>query len=210
LWWNFACSDRFQHQFGRLGRRGEGFMRLGSAVAGAVILIVIVVAALIAIAAAGMYDVSADSPHTGIVARAIAYVRERSIDVRAQNIKVPPLDRPEMIAEGAEHYDAMCTGCHLAPGMHDNEMRPGMNPRPPRLAAFGPGDPREQFWIVKHGIRMTGMPAWGKTHSDEELWNIVALLQKLPQLSPEQYRALVKQAGGHHEHEEHGEMPMPH
>ena len=185
-------------------------MKVGSAVAGAIILILIVVAVVIAVAAMGAYDVSADRPHTGFVARAIAYVRDRSIDARAEGIKAPPLNKPNMIAEGAEHYDAMCTGCHLAPGAHDNEMRPGMNPRPPRLAAFGPGDPRGQFWTVKHGIRMTGMPAWGKTHSDEDIWNIVAFLQKLPTLSPEQYRALVKHAGGHHEHEEHGEMPMPH
>lgn len=179
-------------------------MRLGSAIAGAIVLIVIVVVVLIVVAATGVYDVSADRPH-GPLGRVIAYVRERSIDVRAENIKVPPLDKPQMIAEGAGHYDAMCTGCHLAPGMRDNEMRPGMNPRPPKLAAFGPGDPKEQFWIVKHGIRMTGMPAWGVTHSDGEIWNIVAFLQKLPKLSPEQYRALVKQAGGHHD-----AMPMPH
>lgn len=185
-------------------------MRVGSAILGAIILIVIVIAAAIAVSVAGLYDVSADRPHTRLIERAIAYVRERSIDVRAENIQVPPLDKPDMIAVGAGDYDAMCTGCHLAPGMHDNEMRPGMNPRPPRLAAFGPGDPKEQFWIVKHGIRMTGMPAWGKTHSDAELWNIIAFLQKLPKLSPEQYRVLVKQSGGHHEQQEHGEMPMPH
>ncbi len=190
-------------------------MRLRSAIAGAIILIIVVVAALIVVAATGLYDVAADRPHTGIAGRAIAYVRERSIEARAERVKVPPLGKPEMIAKGAEHYSEMCTGCHLAPGMGDNEMRPGMNPRPPRLAAFGPGDPREQFWIIKHGIRMTGMPAWGLTHSDAEIWNIVALLQKLPTMSPEQYRALVKQAGSHHEHEtgeheEHGEMPMPH
>jgi mono/diheme cytochrome c family protein len=210
FWWNLPPAARFQHESGRGDREEAIVMRLGSAILGAIILIAIVIAALFALAATGTYDVSADKPHTGLVARAIAYVRERSIESRAENIEVPPLGDAKMIANGAADYDAMCTGCHLAPGMPNNELRPGLNPRPPKLAAFGPGDPKEQFWIVKHGIRMTGMPAWGVTHSDKELWNIVAFLQKLPKLSPEQYRALVKQAGAHHESEEHGEMPMPH
>ena len=100
----------------------------------------------------------------------------------------------QMIAEGAEHYAAMCTGCHLAPGMHENEMRPGLNPKPPILASLPSQDPREQFWIVKHGLKMTAMPAWGATHTDEEIWNIVAFLQKLPGMSPTRYRALTRNA----------------
>jgi mono/diheme cytochrome c family protein len=95
----------------------------------------------------------------------------------------------------------MCTGCHLAPGLPENEMRPGLNPKPPLLAHGAPGDPAEEFWIVKHGIKMTAMPAWGRTHSDAEMWNIVAFLQLLPKLSPQQYRALVAKAAGHHQHE---------
>jgi len=76
-----------------------------------------------------------------------------------------------------------------------------MNPKPPILAEGPAGDPREDFWIIKHGIKMTGMPAWGVTHSDEEIWNIVAVLQQLPRLSPAAYQALVAKAPGHHEHE---------
>jgi mono/diheme cytochrome c family protein len=114
-----------------------------------------------------------------------------------------------MIADGASDYDAMCTGCHLAPGMAENEMRPGLNPKPPQLATLPRGDAAEQFWIIKHGIDMTGMPAWGKTHSDAEIWNMVAFLQKLPTLSPAQYRALVASSAGHHDHD-HDHMDMSH
>ncbi len=161
-----------------------------------------------AIAALGLYDVAADSPDS-IVSPLIAFVRERSIDVRSDDVTVPPLNNPQMIADGASDYEEMCTGCHLAPGMQENEMRPGMNPRPPVLAQFPPDSAAEAFWVVKHGIRMTGMPAWGVTHSDEELWNIVAFLQVLPRLSPQEYRALVAKASGHHAHEM-GHMEMGH
>ncbi len=145
-------------------------------------------------AVTGAYNFAADSPHLQITRHVIRYMRERSITVRAGGIAVPPLNDPKMLSEGVEHYSAMCTGCHLAPGMDENEMRPGMNPKPPILADFPRGNPAEQFWIIKHGIKMTGMPAWGVTHSDEEIWNMVAFLQKLPAMSPQQYRSLLHPA----------------
>ena len=169
---------------------------------------VIGVIAAVAIATiSGAYNFAADSPHTAFVTKLIAVSRERSIEVRSSEIKVPPLSDPKMIGEGAEHYSAMCTGCHLAPGLPENEMRPGLNPKPPALASLPPELPAEQFWIIKHGLKMTAMPAWGTTHSDEEIWNVVAFLQKLPRMSAQQYRALVGRSGGHHEHDE---MGMPH
>jgi mono/diheme cytochrome c family protein len=85
--------------------------------------------------------------------------------------------------------------------MAENEMRPGMNPRPPVLWREPADEPAEQFWVIKHGIKMTGMPAWGVTHSDQEIWNMVAFLQILPSLSPQRYRALTMEAAGHHDHD---------
>lgn len=165
-------------------------------------IVAVVVATAIAgaiVVQMGVYDVAADTPHVMITREFITYVRKRSIAARARNIAVPKLDDPKRIADGASDYDAMCTGCHLAPGMAENEMRPGLNPRPPRLDDFPAPPPAEAFWIIKHGIKLSAMPAWGKTHSDAEIWNMVAFLQTLPTLSPAQYQALVKRAAGHHE-----------
>jgi mono/diheme cytochrome c family protein len=186
-------------------------LRRELALAGAGIVVLEAVLAA-GIAMLGAYNVAADSPHTAIVRDLIGYIRERSVELRAASISVPPLADPRMIAAGASHYDAMCTGCHLAPGMEENEMRPGMNPKPPMLASLGRGDPREEFWIIKHGIKLTGMPAWGFTHTDGEIWNIVAFLQKMPSLSPEQYRVLTASAADHHAHEDHDvdHMDMSH
>jgi mono/diheme cytochrome c family protein len=165
--------------------------------------IAIFVAAMLVIAAgvglSGVYNVAADAPHLAITRAILEFVRERSIDARAEDVKAPPLADPQMIADGAADYDAMCTGCHLAPGIAENEMRPGMNPKPPLLAARSETNASEDFWIIKHGIKMTAMPAWGMTHSDKEIWNMVAFLQKLPKLTPQQYRALA--ASGHHDME---------
>jgi mono/diheme cytochrome c family protein len=180
--------------------------------AGAVVLVAAIAAELIA--TVGAYDVAADKPHTTLVANVLQFVRNRSIDVRATGVTVPPLSA-HMVADGASDYDEMCTGCHLAPGLSENEMRPGMNPKPPRLAEGAAGNPARQFWVIKHGVKMSGMPAWGVTHADAEIWNVVAFLQALPKLSPAQYRQLVKSAAGHHEHQQgrdiqDGHMDMGH
>jgi mono/diheme cytochrome c family protein len=165
---------------------------------GAVTLVVVVGIAMTVVVATGGYNVAADAQRNAMVDGFLAWVRERSVDARAASIQVPPLNRPEMITDGASDYEEMCTGCHLAPGLPENEMRPGLDPKPPLLAQGPPDDPREEFWTIKHGIGMTAMSAWGKTHSDEEIWNMVAFLQRLPGLSPQAYRALVAKGGGHH------------
>ncbi|GAP65975.1 cytochrome c family protein [Mizugakiibacter sediminis] len=152
----------------------------------------------------GAYDIGADAPHWRLTARVLDALRERSIERRAEDVQVPSdLDDPKLLAEGAEHYDAMCTGCHLAPGMDETEIRAGLYPKPPKLAEGSMGDPREAFWAIKHGIKLTAMPAWGQTHDDAKIWAIVAFLRKLPTLTPEQYRQLTGSAGEGGEDDEH-------
>jgi hypothetical protein len=72
-------------------------------------------------------------------------------------------------------------------------MRPGLYPKPPQLAKFRP-DPREAFWVVKHGVKMSAMPAWGSSHDDATIWSMVAFLQKLPDMTPAQYKDIVARA----------------
>lgn len=169
--------------------------------------LVAVLMALVAIAAAGavavyagLYNVAADIPHTEPVYWLLQTTRERSIAVRATDITVPSdLDDTRRIGSGAGQYAEMCASCHLAPGMKRTEIARGLNPRAPELRRKRQSTPAEDFWVVKHGVKMTGMPAWGVTHDDEILWDVVAFLQKLPELSPDQYRSLVKSAPRTHE-----------
>jgi mono/diheme cytochrome c family protein len=150
--------------------------------------------------ASGLYDIGADVPHTKLVTLLLEQLRDRSTKVHSRDIAVPNLDDPTMIAEGAEHYAAMCTGCHLAPGVTESEIRPGLYPEPPNLAVDGIDDPKEAFWIIKHGIKMSGMPAWGRTHDDGAIWNIVAFVSKMPSMTPAAYRALAGAGGGENPH----------
>ena len=145
---------------------------------------------LVLFAFSGAYDVGADRPHSAPVHAFLELVRERSVARRSAGVQVPPLDDPQRVREGAEHYNAMCVDCHLAPGITVSEIRAGLMPPPPNLSQLEV-DPRIAYWTIKHGIKMTGMPAWGKTHDDEEIWNIVSFVHQLPHMSPDAYRAMV-------------------
>jgi len=79
-------------------------------------------------------------------------------------------------------------------------MSIGLYPKPPNLVSedideeydheSGYAKAREQFWIIKHGIKASGMPAWRLTHDDQRIWAMVAFVQKLPELTPEEYQIL--------------------
>ena len=116
------------------------------------------------------------------------------------------LESEKRMLAGAGQYAKMCEGCHLAPGAADTPLRQGLYPKPPELAKHRM-DPRTSFWIVKHGIKMTGMPAWGASHDDETLWSLVAFLQKLPELDAKQYRELVDKAPADEEMKPQGDAP---
>ena len=80
------------------------------------------------------------------------------------------------VAAGAERYAALCVGCHLAPGVTKSDLRPGLYPHPPNLSQEDSRDAQRAFWTIKHGIKMSAMPAWGKSLDDAAIWDIVQQL----------------------------------
>jgi mono/diheme cytochrome c family protein len=138
--------------------------------------------------------------------------RTRSIKVHAAGIRVPPgLDDHEKIVMGTEHFAAHCAVCHGAPGVPRGEIAKGFYPKPPNLAdAPERFTPAELFWILKNGIKASGMPSW-QDHSDNELWATVAFIEKLPRMTPEEYGKLVMVsiAQGGHQHRTGGEPSGP-
>ena len=185
-------------QEGRFFGRGRRWWIVGTAAA----VLVVLAAGGWAFVGFGMYNVAADTPHTRLVYWLLGTVRDRSITARATGIIVPAdLGDSKRIAAGAGLYGEMCSGCHLAPGMEKTEIAQGLYPAAPELAQGTDLTLAEEFWVIKHGIKATGMAAWGKTHNDTLIWDMVAFLQKLPTLSPDQYKTLVKSAP-----EDHDEM----
>ncbi len=153
---------------------------------------------------AGAIDMAADKPHSPAVYRLIEWAREQSIARRAADI-VPPTDLSDAsrIRRSAGNYDAMCANCHLSPGIEDSEIRKGLYPTPPNLSkptntADSDRVDARRFWIIKHGVKASGMPAWSKGGmEDEAIWDLTAFLKILPNLSQKEYRRQVEASDGH-------------
>jgi len=162
-----------------------------------VVVIVVILLGGIIFIASGVYNVAATSKDSPLIALILEATRERSVESRADNVVVPPesvLTDPNTLRLGFEHYNKMCVICHNAPGVKPSDARVGLNPKPPLLfETAGDLSYREGFWVVKNGIKMTAMPAWGVTHSDEKIWAIVAFVKTLPGMTPAQYQALRSQ-----------------
>ena len=180
-----------------------------------VALLTIVVVILLAGAGfiySGVFNVAATNKDSALVSWLLSVTRERSIESRIGGIVAPPdseMTSPETLTEGFEHYNEMCVICHGAPGVEPGEAREGLNPQPPLLAKakqLQNDPPGELFWVIKNGIKMTGMPAWGPTHSDDKIWAMVAFVKKLPNMSATEYKAMQQQLGesGHHSDHDHG------
>jgi mono/diheme cytochrome c family protein len=158
------------------------------------VLAVLLLAAFLFILS-GAYDVAASSPDSGLVTWVLRTTQSRSVHRASERLEgkvtIPDLDDPERIRAGLSLYSRNCAVCHGAPGEKASPISQGLNPYPPDLVTEGEGEPLEAFWITKNGIKMTGMPSFGVTHSDEEIWAVVAFLQRMPKLSPEEYQAMV-------------------
>ncbi len=136
----------------------------------------------------GIYNVSAMVPHNKLTVWVINTVKDNSIEHHSKDIKIPNLNDSTMIKTGFAHYREMCVGCHGAPGIKSDDIGKGLYPHPPNLAHSAKEMPASQlFWITKNGIKFTGMPAFGKTHSDQKIWDIVSFMETLPNMSKEQY-----------------------
>lgn len=170
-------------------RRGQ---RIGCAV------LVVLLALLVALggflfAASGVVPIAASSGHWRITAWFLHFAMRRSVSTHTLGDELPALDEPWLVLKGAGHYEGACRPCHGLPGEPPPPVPRGMTPAPPPL---GPEvardwDPEELFFIVKHGIKFTGMPAWPSQQRDDEVHAMVAFLLAVPDLDAGSYARLV-------------------
>jgi cytochrome c553 len=141
----------------------------------------------------GIVPIKASSGHFAITELVLQVAKRRSISTHTLFTKVPPLDDPALVLRGAGHYEGGCRPCHGAPDLpRMPRVTRAMLPPPPALSVAGrTWPPEELFYVVKHGIKFTGMPAWPAVERDDEVWAIVAFLRELPRLSGAAYRELV-------------------
>lgn len=139
----------------------------------------------------GLYSVAASAGHWRIVEYALAFVMQNSVETRAMAIDAPPLDDDDLAILGAGAYHSGCAWCHGAPGIPRNPVTMSMLPAPPDLSNdMREWKDEELFWIVKHGIKYTGMPAWASQRRDDEVWAVVAFLRRIELTDAATYHAL--------------------
>ena len=138
----------------------------------------------------GAVDVAASRPHGPVSGWLLPTAMRRAVQARA-DAPAPARFTAAQVQAGFREYDEECVLCHGAPGVEPAEWAQGMRPAPPDLARTADRwTASELHWIVRNGVRMTGMPAMGEHHSPEDIWSIVAFVQTLPRLTPEAYRRM--------------------
>ena len=161
----------------------------------AIVTLAVLIGVFLIYISSGSYDISQTTPHNGLIKWIIRKTTHSSIDKRMTENEVPANFRDSaQIMSGFQHYDEMCASCHGAPGIKPWEMAEGLYPNPPLIfKRKKQEDPQEFFWVIKNGVKMTSMPAYGPTHEDKTLWAITAFVtEKLNKMSPQEYFELIK------------------
>lgn len=159
------------------------------------VTLLVAAGAVLAVALSGTVNVAASEADGRGMEWALSTIARRSVERHARTVAaMPPLDSADLV-HGLDHFHAMCVDCHGAPGFERSEAGEGLNPPAPDLVEVIEEEEwsdAELFWIIKNGIRMTGMPAFGPTHGDRDLWAIVAITSELPSLGEDEYRARIE------------------
>lgn len=150
-------------------------------VAGGIVLV-------LAIAYSGIFNIAASAGHPAWMEWFLRLGKDRSVIVNSKSVDVPELDIAGLVPLGAAHFQGGCATCHRMPGQVLNPVYDRMLPPPPDLQTHAPMWTRQQlFWMVRHGIQFTGMPSWSGQDRDDEVWAVVAFLEMLPLMKPEDY-----------------------
>lgn len=141
----------------------------------------------------GLFNVSARSGHLPGVSWVLHTTFRNAVELRAPPADaVPDLSDPDLVALGARHYDGACRVCHAGPDEGRTATMLSMLPAPPPIKeAVADWEPQHLFWIVKHGVKMSGMPAWPTRTRDDDVWPVVAFLTQAPEMTLAEYEELV-------------------
>jgi mono/diheme cytochrome c family protein len=175
---------------------------------GVIVTILVVLGIAGFILATGRFNVAATAP-PDMIDKVAPWALDKALERRSKDVTDPIAKDAGAIARGMTHYRENCLPCHGAPGIEPAEFHEGLNPSPPDIdaPALQHDTDAELFWVIKNGIRMTGMPAFGVNHKDEEIRDIVAFVRHAPQITDAERQKLKTGEGleEHHHGDEAGE-----
>lgn len=166
--------------------------RWGAFFLGAVTLLILLIVIAGVVIYGGFYPIAASEPDPPGFATLLGAASDHAVARRSEGLNPPSLSAAD-IQEGGSHFKGMCQRCHGGPGASREDFAEGLNPQPPNLAeSTDDMSVGQVFWIAKNGIKMTAMPAFGKTEPDAELWKIAAFVKQMSKTTPQQYSAIPK------------------
>jgi mono/diheme cytochrome c family protein len=152
---------------------------------GVVFTIVVIIAAGIFIAKRGYIDLAADNPPSNLETHFAMSAVDASRERHAPEVKNPIPSTEENVVAGAQLYLNNCAGCHGEPSNTNSQFGRSFNPPVPQFFKDSPDMPEHQnFYIIQHGTRWTGMPSWKNTLTTAQTWQIVTFLSKIDKLPP--------------------------
>ncbi len=167
-----------------------------SAVAALLAVLVMAVAVVVFAAWLGLYNVAATQGHNALFGWFLHFVMRHSVQARAVDQTAPPLDNPILIARGQRYADLRCSPCHGAPGRAPDKAAHQLLPPPPLIEVLGAQfTPNQLHWIIKNGVKMSAMPPWSSQKRDDEIWALVAYLERLRKNGREVFLPVEQRAG---------------
>jgi mono/diheme cytochrome c family protein len=155
------------------------------------VLVVGGILAAMAIMYSGVFNVAATVVDSAALNWVLVTVREASIDLHSRDVPSPEAGVVADRDNGFRIYRQQCVMCHTPIGRTPLPMAVGFNPPAPGFGADADDmSAVGLFWVTKNGIRFTGMPAWGPSLSDKEIWDVTEFLMTLPAMTAADYDAI--------------------
>lgn len=171
----------------------------------AIFCILLIVAGLVYIYS-GSYDVAAVHQDPGLIRWITSTTSDRSVHHSASDVSVTLPTDSASLDRGGREYVEMCVGCHGAPGVKPDWSGQGLNPKPPDLTESAQElSHAEIYWVIRNGVKMTGMPGLQPSHPDHVIQAIAAFVAQLPQMSDAQFAAFQEYVEANPEEDEHEE-----
>lgn len=162
----------------------------------AILALVALVVLVLGVGRSGIINLAANVPHSAPVEWFIHWAYQNSVRAQATKVAAPATD-PNGLVSAAGHFATSCAICHGAPGVEPSPVMQAAAVHAPDLSvAATHWENRELFWLLKHGVKYTSMPAWPVQDREDEVRRMAAFVRRLPGMTPAQYRALAYGPGG--------------
>ena len=153
---------------------------------GFVIAVVVVLGAGFLCVRFGLMDPRADIPVNSLERRIAMPSLDAAVDRRAPEVQNPVQPTDANLIAGIKVYQTNCASCHGDIHHPHGMLADALYPRAPQFVEDTADMPENQnFYIIQHGIRLSGMPAWKQVLDEQEMWQVTAFLSHMDKLPPQ-------------------------